>query len=334
MSPEILASFDSISNLAVTRLYESPVLAITRYRCMIADLGESAEQAQPGHVIAFPHAGAFEMRTGKGWVVIDPNVVLLHNAWVPYTTRHPLGGHDNGAALALRPDLLLEVAQRHDPAVADHPALPFLVNSLPLPSRVVLLERMLVRYLTRHAGADPLAVEETALHLVDAALAIPYISGFGQARCEHERGAKRADLVEAAKAILAGQFRTRTSLSQLASKLAVSPFHLCRSFKEHTGVTIHRYIMRLRLREALERLDESPSGLTELAIDLGFDSHSHFTAAFHREYGVTPKEIRRATITHDTLRRFAAEVQRGCWQADAGLSPPSLSRRRRGGGFL
>jgi AraC-like DNA-binding protein len=36
-------------------------------------------------------------------------------------------------------------------------------------------------------------------------------------------------------------------------------------------------------------------GVTDVALSLGFSSHSHFTAAFRKEYGGTPREIRRAS---------------------------------------
>jgi AraC-like DNA-binding protein len=32
--------------------------------------------------------------------------------------------------------------------------------------------------------------------------------------------------------------------------------------------------------------------LTELALDLGYSSHSHFTDAFRREFGVSPAAFR------------------------------------------
>ena len=73
-----------------------------------------------------------------------------------------------------------------------------------------------------------------------------------------------------------------------------------------TGLTIHRYLARLRLREALERLTSSTSGPSEPALDLGFDTH--FTAALHQEYGVTPRAIRRDMMTKESLRRLAAGV--------------------------
>ena len=51
---------------------------------------------------------------------------------------------------------------------------------------------------------------------------------------------------------------------------------------------------RLRLRASLEHLADGADDLTTLALDLGFSSHSHFTAAFRQTYGRTPAEFQRS----------------------------------------
>jgi AraC-like DNA-binding protein len=72
----------------------------------------------------------------------------------------------------------------------------------------------------------------------------------------------------------------------------VSPFHLARVFHERAGVPVHRYLTRLRLRAALDRLMGGADDLTALALDLGFSSHSHFTDAFRTEFGRPPSAVR------------------------------------------
>jgi AraC family transcriptional regulator len=99
--------------------------------------------------------------------------------------------------------------------------------------------------------------------------------------------------VQDAKALLQRRFREPLGLTDIARALYVSTYHLCRLFKEETGMPIHRYLTRLRLREALERISGGETGLTDLALNVGFSCHSHFTRAFCREFGVTPSEVRR-----------------------------------------
>jgi AraC-like DNA-binding protein len=42
---------------------------------------------------------------------------------------------------------------------------------------------------------------------------------------------------------------------------------------------------------ALELVPRRRRELTDVALALGYSSHSHFTAAFRREYGVTPTSL-------------------------------------------
>ena len=81
------------------------------------------------------------------------------------------------------------------------------------------------------------------------------------------------------------------SLSQIASDLGITPIHLTQTFKRSEGMPLYRYQTLLRLGRALERLPERDD-ITDLAFELGFSSHSHFTAAFKSELGTTPSQYR------------------------------------------
>ena len=48
--------------------------------------------------------------------------------------------------------------------------------------------------------------------------------------------------------------------------------------------------------KAVDRLEERPESLTDLALELGYSSHSHFTLAFRREFGVPPSLWRRGLL--------------------------------------
>lgn len=106
---------------------------------------------------------------------------------------------------------------------------------------------------------------------------------------------RRRDMVEAAKLLLNESLAAPPSLVELASALSCSPFHLSRIFLAATGLGMRHYLRRLRCRLAADRLRSGPLDLTELALDLGFYDHSHFTNAFRREWGVPPSRIGRRT---------------------------------------
>jgi AraC-like DNA-binding protein len=61
------------------------------------------------------------------------------------------------------------------------------------------------------------------------------------------------------------------------------------------GLPLYRYQLRLRLARALDLLAQD-GDLTTLALDLGFSSHSHFSAAFRQAYGRSPSEFRQSAL--------------------------------------
>lgn len=92
--------------------------------------------------------------------------------------------------------------------------------------------------------------------------------------------------------MIARRFTRNLSLSEIAREVETSVFHLARIFKARTGFSLHAYRNQLRLRAALERLPDRAVDLINIALDLGFSSHSHFTETFRRHFGQTPSVIR------------------------------------------
>jgi AraC-like DNA-binding protein len=86
----------------------------------------------------------------------------------------------------------------------------------------------------------------------------------------------------------------RLSVADLAAKLGISAFHLCRVFRRETGMSLHSFRLEVRLRTALEKLEEPGADISRVALDLGFSSHSHFTEVIRRRSGLTPTEVRRS----------------------------------------
>jgi AraC-like DNA-binding protein len=90
---------------------------------------------------------------------------------------------------------------------------------------------------------------------------------------------------------MAARLGTAVTLRDLAREVGCSPYYLCRVFRRATGRTIHGYREQLRLRTALAALADG-ADLTTLALDLGYSSHSHFTASFRKAFGTPPSRVR------------------------------------------
>jgi AraC-like DNA-binding protein len=99
------------------------------------------------------------------------------------------------------------------------------------------------------------------------------------------------DAIQQVRAVIARTPSASPSLRALAQHAEMSPFQLCRAFSQVCGETMTSYRLRLRLLASLERLRTGDS-LVEIALAHGFSSHSHYTAAFHLAFGITPTSWR------------------------------------------
>jgi AraC-like DNA-binding protein len=106
--------------------------------------------------------------------------------------------------------------------------------------------------------------------------------------------ARRQKLVDHAKLVMSSDLGRRWTLAEIAAEVGVSPVYLTQMFQQVEGIPLYRYQLRLRLARALDLLGEYHD-LTTLAFDLGFSSHSHFSAVFKRAYGQSPLGFQRST---------------------------------------
>jgi AraC family transcriptional regulator len=84
-------------------------------------------------------------------------------------------------------------------------------------------------------------------------------------------------------------------LGSLAREVKLSRYHFLRVFRQLTGLTPHRYIVRAKLRRAATRLILEPAKVLDIAFDSGFGDVSNFNHVFRREFGVSPRSYRRNT---------------------------------------
>jgi AraC-like DNA-binding protein len=146
----------------------------------------------------------------------------------------------------------------------------------------------LIGHSLRHNIAEPLEAESLALTLVQRALG---------PRTTHAAGASvgRQLLVDRAKLVLTSDLARRWTLAEIATEVRCSPVYLTQVFQQVEGLPLYRYQLRLRLARALDLLAHYDD-LTTLSLDLGFSSHSHFSAAFRDAYGRSPSEFRRSAL--------------------------------------
>jgi AraC family transcriptional regulator len=275
-------------------LYRSRSVTISDVFCRPHLRECGAEEISRANHIVFPRSGVFVKRIGKEEIVADPNHVLFFRKNEPYRVAHPVGDGDECMVLAFASELLTEAVATYQPRLVDSPEQPFEFTHA-LSEQPVFFSQHRLRQQALSGQQDALTLDELAVEVLASVTRSAYMprgftseSGRSETRRIHREQAHRACL------FLSAQYAEELSLAGIAAAVFTSTFHLARLFKRATGLSLHQYRNRLRLRAALDRIVAGERDLTNLALELGFSSHSHLTDMFHRAFGLSPSECRRS----------------------------------------
>ncbi|GGF50073.1 hypothetical protein GCM10011611_65610 [Aliidongia dinghuensis] len=277
-----------MSALSVEPLLDTATVAVRDFVCAGDCRHKSAEECAGATSLVFPYRGLFVRHLGRNDAVAEANQVLFFNQAEAYCISHPVEGGDASLSLTIDEALLAELTPtehlRPGGAVAGD-AVAFRRQRRRIDPRAQVLVALL-RHSLRRKAIEPLEAETLTLTLVRRAL--------GE-RTSHTAGASvgHQKLVDRAKLVLASDLARRWTLAEIAAEVGVSPVYLTQVFQQVEAVPLYRYQLRLRLARALDLLGEYDD-LTTLGMDLGFSSHSHFSAAFRQAYGRTPAEFQRS----------------------------------------
>lgn len=276
---------ESIPELSVQFLLKSPTVTIRDVCCQGRCRDKSAEEWTTATELVFPYRGVYVRHLGNDQAVAEANQVLFFNAGEGYRVSHPVSGGDACLSLAISEPLLRDLGPLS--FLGDNARLAFRPQRLRIDARAQALVAVL-RHSLRQNIAGPLESESVALTLAQRALG---------PRTSHAAGASpgRQRLVDRVKLVLASDLARRWTLAEIAAEVRGSPVYLTQVFQQVEGLPLYRYQLQLRLARALDLLAQYDD-LTALSLDLGFSSHSHFSAAFRQVYGRSPSEFRHLAL--------------------------------------
>lgn len=81
------------------------------------------------------------------------------------------------------------------------------------------------------------------------------------------------------------------SIDEMAEIAGYSRSHFTRVFEQSEGISPARFMLELRLREALAQLQAGGKTVKQVAYDCGFSAPSYFAKTFRRVYGIAPSEL-------------------------------------------
>ncbi len=272
-------------------LFSGPIVTVGSFDCPVTAPDFRNTGPAPDYLLAFPRTVVRIRHVGmKTPIVADPNSVTLYNQGQEYERDRVSDEGDHCDWLAFAPSTVAEaladagVSHRGDPA-----RLFAMAYSLSPPTAYAAVRRLVAR-LGHGPPLQAMAIEDTALQILQRVLE----SAHQQPPTVYRRttAARRAQLVHRVRELLAAQYDQSVSLALVAGQVGTSPYHLSRVFRQKTGSTIFQYLTQLRLRNAMQRLQQDNDDLSAIGVAMGFSDHSHFSKQFRKTFHTSPSRFR------------------------------------------
>jgi AraC family transcriptional regulator len=240
----------------------------------------------------FPRTSVWIEHENGHKFVADPTVITYYNGNERYVRRpvDPIGDH--GDWFAVDSSVLLQTLAAYDRRVEERADRPFRLPYGPSDAQTIATQRALMARI-ENGHADALAVEEGILRVLAGAVGAAYRTTEREAQSPSKRD---VEVAAAARVVILRHFTEELTLGDIAENVGASVFNLCRQFRRAYGMTLHTFRNELRLRAALDLMRDFDRDLTGLALHLGYSSHSHFTYAFRRAFGVSPANYRSSLV--------------------------------------
>lgn len=234
------------------------------------------EEEHRNFSVALVAAGSFQYRSTVGRALLAAGSVMLANAGEAFECGHAHGTGDRCISFSYSPEYFEQLTGK---AGFDAATLP------PLRTMSSVLARACAGLF---AQPDALAWEELGVEMASESARLVH----GNALATQAAPGAEARVTRAVRMIEASP-GGRHSVAALAKEARLSPYHFLRTFESITGLTPHRYVMRMRLRRAAALLLRDDRSVLEIALDCGFGDISNFNRSFRAEFGISPRAFRR-----------------------------------------
>lgn len=103
-----------------------------------------------------------------------------------------------------------------------------------------------------------------------------------------QKQSKPAKLVKSALEYIYLHYSEDLENSTIAEAMEVSPNYLTKIFRQHVGISLHKYVTAYRLEQSQQMLASGKYNITEVAQKCGFSSIHIFSKLFKQECGISP----------------------------------------------
>ena len=106
-------------------------------------------------------------------------------------------------------------------------------------------------------------------------------------------GARLQDFyIQEAVTFMEHNYRREVTVEEVADVCKLNRSYFSKLFRESMGCPPQEFLIRLRLSKAAERMQTTKASIGDIAASCGYPNQLHFSRAFKKRYGVSPREWR------------------------------------------
>lgn len=282
-----------------TLLFQSALVKVGHFSCVEGDPCFGMTGPLDNDVFVFVKNPLWMRRDTRDFRFVQKGGVVVHQAGSVIARRAVTRSGDQSYWFGIHPDAFARTLFESGLSANNLRA-----AIVPIPMLRYRLAAIVNRI--EHGTACNVEIDEQVLSLFDMVCRQgSSVTPSSRNRRRQATAIRRQRLADDARAFIDSCLNENIGVNDVARAVGTSPFHLCRTFKEHTGLTLHAYRTRQRLGLVVDALVEGRiRNLTELAISAGFCSHSHLARVFRRQIGTTLSSLQKP-VSDSALPRQA-----------------------------
>lgn len=109
--------------------------------------------------------------------------------------------------------------------------------------------------------------------------------------------------VRLARRFLDRNYDSPVTIEQVSREVALSPYHFIRLFRRVYRQTPHQYLVQQRIARAKELLRTTDTPITDICMQVGFESLGSFSTLFSKVAGISPSAYR-SSVQPTTQRAY------------------------------
>jgi YesN/AraC family two-component response regulator len=118
----------------------------------------------------------------------------------------------------------------------------------------------------------------------------------------------RSTIVKTLKNFLNKNYMKNVSLDQMSNKFYLNRVYISKIFKEETGEAPINYLIKVRLSNAVQFLDNENFSIKNVSEMVGFSDENYFSKLFKKYYSLSPEDYRKTIIKRDEIIEDEAEA--------------------------